>query len=225
MSHPARAHDLWADDFDTPVPSRRRRREAVSWASAEDLEILGGIGRDSSANWTVLTLDGDDGEDLDMFEDADVAEARFVDPRLDDSRPTGSEADATWADPSFFDTAGVDEPTGITWRLPGRFRRTATARPAVARERERPVRLIDHEATPVDFISEPPAPLLPGQRRTVVIRGRVPAPVAVTPPDRRRPAPRTRDRVGHRPDRVALWAFVLGLLLIIIAVLSAGGSA
>ena len=40
--------------------------------------------------------------------------------------------------------------------------------------------------------------------------------------DRARRPPRTaHERVGHRPDRIAMWAFALGLLLILIAVLSA----
>jgi hypothetical protein len=38
---------------------------------------------------------------------------------------------------------------------------------------------------------------------------------------RRRPAPRPHERLGARPDRIAMWAFALGLLLILIAVLSA----
>jgi len=211
MSQAARAHDLWADDVHT-LP-RRRPRVVDSWASAEDLEVLGGLGRASSATWTVLTLDRDD-EGLAGYADA--------------TRDGGWSADVALVDDPdeefFWATTDEDEPGG---RRPSRrrFRRSGFVRPAVAKDPAPPVRLVDQEAAPIDYISEPPAPLLPGQRRTVVIRGRVPAPAAVAAPDRRRPAPRTRDRVGHRPDRVALWAFVLGLLLILIAVLSAGGSA
>jgi hypothetical protein len=209
MSHLARAHDPWADDLDTSYPPRRGRREAVSWASAEDLEILGGLGRDPSSNWTVLTLDRD-GDPADDVEWADE---------------TGPDARSVAFGEREDEERGADEPAPVTRPLRGRFRRAAPIRPPAMADRESPVRLIDHETTPIEYISEPPPPLLPGQRRTVVIRGIVPAPAAVTPPDRRRPASRTRDRVGHRPDRVALWAFVLGLLLIVIAVLSAGGSA
>ncbi|MBX5443449.1 MAG: hypothetical protein IRZ32_18220, partial [Solirubrobacteraceae bacterium] len=63
------------------------------------------------------------------------------------------------------------------------------------------------------------APAAP--RRTVVIRGRAAAPATTA---RRRPARRPSERVAHRPDRVALWAFGLGLLLILVAVLSALGA-
>ena len=40
--------------------------------------------------------------------------------------------------------------------------------------------------------------------------------------DRARRPPRTaHERIGARPDRLAMWAFALGLLLIVIAVLTA----
>jgi len=64
-----------------------------------------------------------------------------------------------------------------------------------------------------------------GQRRTVVIRGQAAAPAhRQAAGERRRPARRPSERVAHRPDRVALWAFGLGLLLILVAVLSALGA-
>ena len=54
-------------------------------------------------------------------------------------------------------------------------------------------------------------------RRTVKIGGR-PAEFHSTP---RRPARAVHERVGPRPDRIAAWAFALGLLLIIIAIATA----
>jgi hypothetical protein len=33
----------------------------------------------------------------------------------------------------------------------------------------------------------------------------------------------TVERVGHRPDRVAMWAVMLGLFLVVIAAMSSGG--
>jgi hypothetical protein len=41
---------------------------------------------------------------------------------------------------------------------------------------------------------------------------------------RRRPRRRAAERVGHRPDRIALWAFLVGLLLVIIAAATAHGA-
>jgi hypothetical protein len=66
-------------------------------------------------------------------------------------------------------------------------------------------------------------------RRTVVIRGQV-APRAGgtgfrTAPVRRRPPRRPRERiVGRRPDRAALWAVMMGVFLILVAVMTAHGA-
>jgi hypothetical protein len=50
-------------------------------------------------------------------------------------------------------------------------------------------------------------------RRTVVITGQRPA------PPRRRPDAATR--IGPRPDRIAMWAFVLGMFLVGVATATA----
>ena len=58
-----------------------------------------------------------------------------------------------------------------------------------------------------------------GARRTVTIRGRgAERNLPVT-----RPTLRRHERPGFRPDRAALWAFFLGLVLILVAVASAHG--
>jgi hypothetical protein len=120
-----------------------------------------------------------------------------------------------------------------------------------ARERERErlpsaVRALDDWATSeheaIDWSSEdaPPAPVghatsehhavradpwspsggVPG-RRTVTIRGQV-ADRYVTPgPSSRRRPERRYERTSFRPDRAALWAFLLGVMLILAAVTSA----
>src|SRR5262245_36335139 len=56
-------------------------------------------------------------------------------------------------------------------------------------------------------------------RRTVKIGGR-PAEFH-SAPARRRPSSAIHERVGARPDRIAAWAFALGLLLILIAIATA----
>jgi hypothetical protein len=63
-------------------------------------------------------------------------------------------------------------------------------------------------------------------RRTVEIRGRtVPAPaVSRSVEDRRRPVRRPVERVGPRPDRLAMWALLLGIVLILVAVGTADAS-
>ncbi len=40
---------------------------------------------------------------------------------------------------------------------------------------------------------------------------------------RRRPRPRPAQRIGPRPDRIAAWAVALGVLLLLLAILSAHG--
>ena len=68
------------------------------------------------------------------------------------------------------------------------------------------------------------------RRRTVEIRGRtVPAPPLPRAAERelaadrsrRRPARLPAERIGARPDRMALWALLLGVLLILVAVTTA----
>jgi rare lipoprotein A len=49
-------------------------------------------------------------------------------------------------------------------------------------------------------------------------------PPSARPPRSRRPKPRPAERVGANPDRIALWAVALGLLLILVAVTSAHGA-
>ncbi len=64
-------------------------------------------------------------------------------------------------------------------------------------------------------------------RRTVVIRGQVapPPPVDRPGPARRRPPRRPSERIaGTRPDRAALWAVMMGVFLILVAVMTAHGA-
>ena len=70
--------------------------------------------------------------------------------------------------------------------------------------------------------SEDPAE--PAGRRTVTITGRpgqaVAAPARPLVAERRRPSRSVDERIGGRPDRVAGWAFGMGLLLIAVAAIS-----
>jgi hypothetical protein len=87
----------------------------------------------------------------------------------------------------------------------------------------------DHGERPPAPAAEPPRPLeAPSRRRTVEITGRtVGAPTLprLVEIDRRRPARRPVERVGPRPDRLALWAVVLGFFLILVAVTSTSHAA
>jgi hypothetical protein len=99
-------------------------------------------------------------------------------------------------------TSAARRPDGGTDRAP-RDRDRATSRP-VERARE-----------------TGPAP----GRRTVTIRGQVAPPSRATSTTliipARRPPRRAVERIGSRPDRVAMYAVVLGVLLVLAAALSA----
>jgi hypothetical protein len=75
---------------------------------------------------------------------------------------------------------------------------------ATVRSSERPV-----GATPV------------AERRTIKITGRGAERYTPAPSARRRPQQRAHERPGFKPDRMALYAVMLGALLILVAVLSA----
>jgi len=67
------------------------------------------------------------------------------------------------------------------------------------------------EVDPDDAYEPPRGSGVPG-RRTVTIRGQVPA-----RPAARRPRRDPYARGGARPDRIAMWAVLLGLLLVLVA--------
>ena len=74
-----------------------------------------------------------------------------------------------------------------------------------------------------------PARTAAAPRRTVVIRGQVappPQPRAHAGASaRRRPPRRASERIaGARPDRAALWAVMMGVFLILVAVMTAHGA-
>jgi hypothetical protein len=67
----------------------------------------------------------------------------------------------------------------------------------------------------------------PPARRTVQITGRTvaaPALPRLVEVERRRPARRPTERVGPRPDRIALWAVLLGFFLILVAATSSNAA-
>jgi hypothetical protein len=84
-------------------------------------------------------------------------------------------------------------------RRTGRFERPA-ADPVPLRPRGRPERQA------------------PGERRTVTITGH---PGTLPPRRRRSPA---HQQIVARPDRVALWAFLLGLFLVLVAAATANAA-
>ena len=113
-------------------------------------------------------------------------------------------------------------------QVPPREEHPREIRPREMRARE--VRAAQRPKRPVPN-PEAPAPVAPlpapasvsqvdGRRKTVTIRGHGAErnlPVA-------RPTLRRHERPGFRPDRMALWAVLLGLILIVVAAASAHGA-
>jgi hypothetical protein len=80
-----------------------------------------------------------------------------------------------------------------------------------------------HLSAADDPFASPPPPA--GTRRTVQIKGR-PDQAVRLPSMARRHRPRTAsDRIGHRPDRIALWAVALGAILILLAAMTSSSQA
>jgi hypothetical protein len=66
----------------------------------------------------------------------------------------------------------------------------------------------------------------PGERRTIVIRGQVAPPARPYSSTTRRHRPRRpSERIaGSRPDRAALWAVLLGVFMVVVAIMTAHGA-
>jgi hypothetical protein len=81
--------------------------------------------------------------------------------------------------------------------------------------------LAEPVAPAVDAYMEPPA-VAPNGRRMVTITGHPGAVKSHRPLDSgpRRPPRTFEERITHAPERIAMWAFALGLLLIVIAIAS-----
>jgi hypothetical protein len=143
-------------------------------------------------------------------EEADVAQAAA---RRDVARP-GEIPAAESARDRAMSTELIDG-DDLDWatRPRRRFERTAPER------RGRFAREVPPQASP---LSPPP------RRRTVEITGHPvggPTLPRLVEIDRRRPARRPVERIGPRPDRIALWAVVLGFFLILVAVTSTSHAA
>jgi hypothetical protein len=119
-----------------------------------------------------------------------------------------------------FVPAGRGTPRSMTIEVGGDTARMAddvvVATPAdVAHE-------LRHLSAADDPFATPPPP--PGARRTVTIKGR-PSEYKVRSLAQRHRGRTASDRVGHRPDRIALWAVVLGAILILVAATTSSSQA
>jgi hypothetical protein len=107
--------------------------------------------------------------------------------------------------------------------------RLAVAAPSATPSPAREVRVTTTDTEPapapveLDLAGALAPALAPPARRTVQITGRTvaaPALPRLVEVERRRPARRPAERIGPRPDRIALYAVLLGFFLILVAALS-----
>jgi hypothetical protein len=184
------------------------------WADVQqEREDLAGPGRRPADDWL--------GEDIDFVPRRRLRRGDHADGTSAD-RPgrTVGDAGERAAAGAELERHGVFVPTSMAIELD-----RSPAQPAPAVERATRADIADelrHLRAADDPFATPPPP--PGARRTIQIKGRPGAPSV--PSLARRHRPRTAsDRVGHRPDRIALWAVVLGAVLILLAATSASSQA
>ena len=129
-----------------------------------------------------------------------------------------TEARAWWAD--------VEHLRDVYERTDEARRRADDVARHAARERQHPDAQPARPAAPARRGDHAKGTAIPA-RRTIEIRGRtVPAPEVPRSVeiDRRRPPRRPIERVGPRPDRLAMWALLMGIVLILVAVGTADAS-
>jgi hypothetical protein len=211
---PARA--VYDHTEDEPRPTGRRRRQIADWGVGEELfDGMPGRRFERRGDDHRIPRGGvDDGRRTIVIADTEPAPAEAplepVDEEFasrEDALRAREEHDAVWAGDEPFAERHHDE----VW---------AADKPFAERSHDDP--------PPVAHAVEAPGPQAPRPtdaivrggvegRRTVKIGGR-PAEFHSAP---RRPSRTVHERVGPRPDRIAAWAFALGILLILIAIATA----
>jgi hypothetical protein len=222
--HEARSRAVYDHDEDELRPSVRRRRQVADWGVGEEIfDHLPGRRferRPGGYHEPDVPRGGaDDGRRTIVIEPtyADLPrEAPLGDPAGEEFT---SRQDALRAHEEHVELWGGDEPFADAEQpsAAGELAARAEAFDQAYGSTE-----VDAAGAPIP--ARPDAVVRGGQsgRRTVKIGGR-PGELQHTPV-RRRPPRTASERLGARPDRVAAWAFALGLLLILIAVATANAA-
>jgi hypothetical protein len=208
----AHSRALYDHDNEEPRPSGRRRRVA-DWGVSEEMfdRMPGPRFQRRQAEHEIPRGGAADGRRTVVIRDDDD-----VLPPLEDTRPEapeefGSREEAIRARAEHEAVWGGDEP----------FAPRGKTRPEVGEEPFTPRRGPRPEVGEEPFTPRrgPRSEVGAEGRRTVRITGR-PGAFAESRPARRRPPRTVGERVGARPDRIAAWAFALGMLLILVAILT-----
>jgi hypothetical protein len=232
--HEAQGRALYDHDNDER-PAGRRRRQVADWGVGEELfDHMPGRRFDRRPHQEIPRGEAGDGRRTIVIETGDDEPAVEVPPPVDEEFASRDEAlrarerqDELW---------GGDEPFAAEEREPDPVESWAAGDEPFADERAPATPAEDRWAAAeawaagedVAEVTEPREDRIVrgGQagRRTVKIGGR-PAEFHGSPARARRRPPRTvHERLGARPERIAAWAFALGLLLILIAVATANAA-
>jgi hypothetical protein len=220
--HEARGRAVYDHDTEEPRPAGRRRRQVADWGVGEELfDGMPGRRFERRPHQEIPRGDAGDGRRTIVIETAD-APAVEVPPAPEEEFTSRDEAlrarerhDELW---------GGDEPFAAGHAPEPEVEDRWAAADAWAAEHVTPIEELE---APEDDAERRDDGIVRGGvegRRTVKIGGR-PAEFHGTPARARRRPPRTvHERLGARPERIAAWAFALGLLLILIAVATANAA-
>ena len=212
---PARA--VYDHTEEEPRPAGRRRRQIADWGVGEELfDGMPGRRFERRGEEHRIPRGGaDDGRRTIVIADAETPPVETPEA-LDEEY--GSREEALRAREEHHRVWAGDEPFADEARQEDE--------PPLAEERDLAEAFDPEVGAPDGIVGEgrhtAPAGVVRGGvegRRTVKIGGR-PAEFH-SGPARRRPSRAVHERVGPRPDRIAAWAFALGLLLILIAIATA----
>ena len=197
------------------------------WADVQqEREDLAGRGRRPAEDWL--------GEDIDFVPRRRMSRASVAAPIERRLADTGMEIEldrrsATAEHPlhGVFVPAASHAPVREAVATARTFELTTSEGAVPAAEASAMAHELAHLSAADDPFASPPPPA--GSRRTVQIKGRptesrLPS-VAQRSMAQRHRGRTTSDRVGHRPDRIALWAVALGAILILLAAMTSSSQA
>jgi hypothetical protein len=225
VQHLRPREDAPSDTHPAPrTPSRRFRRAeqqpdaAIATLEHEVADVLAGV----DTGWADRGRDHAPWDEPAGREDAAAWD-----------EPAGREAAAVWDEPAGRGDVPVWDEAADTWDEPAAASpETPVWDDSLEEAIARAPSWTDDEA----WLLPKGADRIENGRRTIEIRGQVgrvhgfdrtadAAPAGRGATGARRPARRPSERFERRPDRVAMWAFLLGVLLILIAMFSKPGDA
>ena len=240
--HEARRRAVYDHDQEESRPSGRRRRQVADWGVGEELfDHMPGRRFERRPHADIPRGDAGDGRRTIVIESSDDDLPEVAPEASVDEFASREEAlrdrelhDELWAGDEPFAEAPARR-----GNAPFADEPTARGDGAVADERAPAGTPVEDWDEPLGR-DEPAVPDAPSEqvasrtdgvvrgsqtgRRTVKIGGR-PLEFHGSPARARRRPPRAmHERLGPRPDRVAMWAFALGILLILIAVATANAA-